>query len=316
MSRRTIADFDVAPVGLGCNNFGSRLDERDTATVVHAALDAGIDFFDTADVYGSGASETYLGAALGRRRHDVIVATKFGYATDDQGVTGRHPSRVRESVDASLRRLGTDWIDLFQLHRPDPHVPVHETLGALHEQVVKGKVRAIGLSDADADLLGEYADTATGRGFTPVATVQHHLSVLERRALDEVVPACGELGIGLIPYFPLESGLLTPKVDRSGPPAGSRLDRMPEERRARFVDDHRLERVQILASYASRHGRSILELAVSWLLHLDEVPTVICGAMNADQVRQNASAASWQMDADIVGEIAEIVAVAPPANEH
>ena len=312
MTRRTIADFEVAPVGLGCNNFGSRLDDRDSAAVVHAALDAGVDFFDTADVYGRGASETFLGEALGRRRHDVVVATKFGYATDDDGVTGGHPDRVRSSVDASLRRLGTDWIDLFQLHRPDPHVPVHETLGALHEQVVKGKVRAIGVSDMDADALGEAVEVADDRGFAPVATVQHHLSVLERRALDDVEPACRELGVGLVPYFPLESGLLTPKVDRSGPPAGSRLDRMPAERRAEFVDEHRLDRVHVLASYASRHGRTILELAISWLLSFETVPSVICGAMTPDQVRQNVAAGGWPMDTDILGEIAEIVAVPAP----
>lgn len=316
MSRRTIAGFTVATVGLGCNNFGTRLDDRATTAVVHAALDAGVDLFDTAEVYGNGLSETFLGAALGRRRDDVIIATKFGFATDDQGVTGGHPDRVRESIDASLRRLDTDWIDIFQLHRPDPHVPLHDTLGALDEQVVKGKVRAVGVSDFDADLLGEAHDVAAERNLQPIATVQHRFSVLHTSPLDEIGPACAELDIGLLPYFPLESGLLTGKVTTSGPPAGSRLHTMDADRRRRFIDDHRIDRARVLASYASRHGRTLLELAISWLLHHDVVPSVISGATTAEQVRANVAAAGWAMTDDIVGEIAEIVAVAPPRSSE
>lgn len=307
MELRKIGDLDVTVVGVGCNNFGMRIDADQTTSVVHAALDAGINFFDTADMYGETLSEQFLGAALKGQRDDVIIASKFGMAGVDEGMTGGSPEWIEIAIDASLRRLDTDWIDLYQLHCPDAQVPLVETLGALNELVVAGKVREIGCSNFDADLMGEADETATDRSLAQFRSVQNRYSVLHREPEDSVLAACEELDVAFLPFFPLESGLLTGKVGADGPPPGSRLAVMPEERRSNFMDDERLDRVRVLASYADRHGRTILELAMSYLSSQPQVASVIAGATSAEQIATNSTACGWAMTDDEIGEIREIV---------
>jgi len=307
MEQRKIGKLDVSVVGLGCNNFGMRIDEDQTVAVVHAALDAGVNFFDTADMYGDTLSEQYLATALKGQRENVILATKFGMGVVEEGLTGGSPEWIRQAVDNSLRRLQTDWIDLYQMHQPDASVPIAESLGALHELVVAGKVREIGCSNFDADLMGESEETSTDRGFSQFRSVQNRYSVLHREPEDSVLAACAELDVAFLPFFPLESGLLTGKVGADGPPAGSRLAVMPEERRSNFMTDERVERVNILASYADRHGRSLLELAMSYLSSQPAVASVIAGATSPAQIETNSSACGWVMTADELGEIREIV---------
>ncbi len=307
METRKIGQLDVSLVGLGCNNFGMRIDQDQTKAVVHAALDAGVNFFDTADIYGDTLSEEYLGAALHGQRDNVVIASKFGMGGMDEGLTGGSPEWIGRAIDNSLRRLDVDVIDLYQLHQPDPKVPLAETMGALHELVVAGKVREIGSSNFDADLMGEADETATDRGFTPFRSVQNRYSVLHREPESAVLDACTELGVAFLPFFPLESGLLTGKVGADGPPAGTRLAVMAEEGRARFLSDERVDRVRVLTSYASNHGRTILELAMSYLSSQPQVASVIAGATSADQIAANVGACGWVMTADELGEIREIV---------
>ncbi|MCB0993008.1 MAG: aldo/keto reductase [Acidimicrobiales bacterium] len=309
MKHRKLGNIDVSVIGLGCNNFGMRLDEADTAKVVHAALDAGVNFFDTADVYGNGLSEEYLGKALKGQRDDVVIATKFGAYDVPETLTGGHPEWIKKAVDNSLRRLGADWIDLYQHHFPDAKVPVADTLGALNDLVVAGKVRHIGCSNYGADLLGESNEVSNDRGFARFASVQNRFSVLHSEPLPDVIPACEELGLAFLPYFPLESGLLTGKVTPQGPPEGSRLAAMPEERKEMFLADWQLDRTRVLTSYASNHGRSILELAFGYLLAHAPVSSVIAGATRVDQIVANAAADGWEMTPDELGEISEIVKV-------
>jgi len=233
MEQRSIGELSVPVVGLGCNNFGMRLDAAGTAAVVDACFDAGIDFFDTADMYGGGLSEEYLGKALQGRRDEVTIATKFGApGSSDEGVARGSAAWIRTAVERSLGRLGTDRIDLYQIHFPDPEVPIAETLGALHELVQAGKVREIGCSNFGSTRLHEAASAANDGALTPFRTVQNRYSALFRDPEAKVVPACQELGLGLIPYFPLESGLLTGKY-RAGAelPEGTRLAAMPEDQR-------------------------------------------------------------------------------------
>jgi len=307
MERRTIGELDVSIVGVGCNNFGMRIDVDQTAAVVHAALDAGINFFDTADVYGETRSEKFLGEALKGQHDDAIIATKFGAGGMDENLTGGSPAWIQRAVDNSLRRLGVEYIDLYQLHTPDASVPVADTLGALNELVESGKVREIGCSNFGADLLGAADDAATDRNLKQFRSLQNRYSVLHREPEAEVLAACSELNVGFLPYFPLEAGLLTGKVGADGPPPGSRLAILPEERRANFLDDDRLDRVRVLASYAADHGRSTLELAMSYLASQPQVASVIAGASNADQIMTNAASTSWVMSEDELGEIREIV---------
>ena len=300
-------------VGLGGNNFGWRLDADDTAKVVHAAVDSGINFFDTADLYGDGTSEEYLGAALAGVRDDVVVATKFGMAKPPKTLTGPRltggdPAWVRQAVDGSLRRLGTDWIDLFLFHQPDPAVPLADTLGALHEQVVAGKVREIGCSNFDAELLAEAAAIADDIDGTPFSCVQNRYSLLHREPEAEVLPWCEEMDTGFVPFFPLESGLLTGKVTEPGdPPPGTRLAGMTADRRAGFLSDSRLAAALRLQDHARSKDRTLLELAFAYLLAQAPLASVIAGAMNPDQVAANAGAAGWQLTPDEVGEIRELV---------
>lgn len=285
----------VSRVGLGCNNFGRRVDRAGTRSVVRAALESGVTFFDTADTYGSGESERFLGEALGQHRADVVVATKFGHPSSD--LPGGSPERMRRSLEASLGRLGFDVIDLYYYHRPDGVTPLSETLGEMQELVNEGKVHWLGLSNVDAAQLREAA--ATG---VEVVAVQNRYSFLHRDDDAEVLPLCRELGIGYVPYFPLESGLLTGKYRRGEPaPPGSRLAGGP-------IDEERFDRVEPLEAFAAEHGRTLLDLAVGGLASIDGIASVIAGATSAEQVRMNAAAGDWELTA---GELDALAAVSP-----
>lgn len=300
MEHRPIGSLSVSVVGLGCNNFGGRIDAEASTRVVHAALDAGIDFFDTADVYGGGLSEEILGKALRGRRDEAIVATKFGApGSAPEGMKRGGADWIRSALERSLRRLGTDRIDLYQMHFPDADVPLDETLGALDEHVRAGKVRELGCSNFGSSLIGEAARISASGQVAPFRTVQNRYSVLTRDPEAKVLPACREHGLGFIPYFPLESGLLTGKY-REGEalPEDARIALLPEEQRARFLADGALARVGRLRSYAEKSGHSLLELAISWLATNPQVTSVISGATRAEQVGANAAAASWRIGAE------------------
>lgn len=308
MQTRTIGSLHVSVVGLGCNNFGGRIDERQTRQVVTAALDAGITFFDTADVYGGTHSEELLGKALGSRRSEVVVATKFGVPLDDEHPGGGHPDYVRRAVDDSLRRLGTDHIDLYQLHFPDPKTPLSDTLGAMGELVEAGKVREIGCSNFSVALIEEAqaAAKSLGRQF---ASVQNEYSILRREPEAGVLAAAQEAHMAFVPYFPLASGVLTGKYHRGQPPPeGTRLAGNPE-RASQLLTEETMEVVDQLSDLAVVHEHSLLELAIAWLLARPAVASVIAGATRADQVRANVAAAGWQLDDDVVAAVDQ---VAPP----
>lgn len=297
--------LQVSAIGLGCNNFGGRLDARATRTVVDAALDAGITLLDTADIYGgAGGSETHLGEALKGRRDQVVLATKFGYDGVDMGYGPAAGSRggrayIRRAVEASLTRLQTDHIDLYQLHSPDPAVPVAETLAALTELVTEGKIRYIGHSNFSGWQLAEAAHVARETGAAPFVSAQNEWSLLQRSAERELVPAALHYGVGVLPYFPLANGLLTGKIRRGAPvPAGSRL-----EGRDAYLTDERLDIVEALAALADKHGRTVLELAIGWLSAQPGCASVIAGATSAEQVRANAAVADRPLDAELLAEV-------------
>ena len=280
------SDLEVSRVGLGCNNFGGRIGREETLAVVEAALGAGITFFDTADTYGAGQSERFLGEALRERRADVVIATKFG---QDTGVRGAGGSRehVRRAIDLSLGRLGTDVVDLYYYHRPDGVTPVVETIGAMQELVDEGRVRWLGLSNVDRGQL----DGAAASGI-PVVAVQNRYSLMDRADDADVLPRCRELGIGYVPYFPLESGLLTGKYARGAPaPEGTRL-----AGRAESLSDERFDRVEALEELAGSRGRTLLELSIGGLASIPGIASVIAGATRPEQVRDNAAAGTWRLE--------------------
>jgi aryl-alcohol dehydrogenase-like predicted oxidoreductase len=285
METRRIGTLEVSVVGLGCNNFGRRLDADATTRVVDAALDAGVSFLDTADIYGGTLSEAYLGRALQGRRDRVVLATKFGMKVDDTR-NGARPEYVTRACEDSLRRLATDHIDLYQLHTPDASVPIADTLGALDDLVRAGKVREIGCSNFSVAQLDE-ADRAAGGGARFV-TVQNEYSLLHRAPEDGVLDACARLGLAFIPYFPLASGLLTGKYRAGQPaPAGSRL--------ADRVDAAKLADAERYIAVAESRGHTVLELAFSWLLGRPTVASVIAGATSGEQVKANVLAAGWAL---------------------
>lgn len=289
MESRALGSLRVSVVGVGCNNFGTRLDQAGTTNVVHGALEAGVTFFDTADIYGATQSEVMLGVALGARRDEAIIATKFGMPIDDTHF-GASPGYVRAACEDSLRRLGTDHIDLYQLHYPDDTVPIAETLGALRELVDAGKVLEIGCSNLSVAQLHE-AKAAAGDG--PVfVSVQNQYSLLEREPeRDGVLETCAEQAMAFLPFYPLANGLLTGKVRPGQPvPHESRLARMSPERSVHWLGDELQTKVAALLAYADDIDVPILSLAFSWLLSHDAVASVIAGASNADQVRANANA--------------------------
>src|SRR5580700_4513559 len=302
----------VSVVGLGCNNFGGRLDTEGARAVVDAAIDEGITLFDTSDTYGGGGgSETALGEILGRRRDQVVLATKFGHYRADMGygsAAGAKGGRayIRRAVTESLRRLRTDHIDLYQLHTPDPVTPVEETIAALHELVAEGKVRYIGHSNFSGWQIADAAHLAAAEGRTPFISSQNHWSLLERAAEAEVVPAARHFGLGVLPYFPLANGLLTGKVRRGQQvPAGSRL-----ACRAGYATEKKLTKVEALIAWAQDHGVTVLEVAIGALAAQPGCSSVIAGAMTPEQVKANATASEWIPSA---AELAEIDQIVPPS---
>lgn len=297
MEHRRIGSLEVSVIGLGCNNFGWRLDAESTARVVHAALDAGVTFFDTAELYGEGQSEEYLGRALRGRREAVVIATKFGYKSAPPERRG-HPKNVRRAADASLQRLGTEYIDLYYLHSPDPQVPIADTLGALDELVKQGKVREIGCSNFSATQI-RAADEAVTSGSARFVCVQNEYSLINREAEAEVLPECERLGLAFIPYYPLASGLLTGKYRRGEPfPRGTRLG----DGHKLLSDDH-LAMVEELVQFAEARKHTLLDLALGWLLAHPAVPSVIAGATSPEQVRRNAEASEWRLTATERGAV-------------
>jgi aryl-alcohol dehydrogenase-like predicted oxidoreductase len=291
----------VSVVGLGCNNFGSRIDAEASRAVVRAALDEGITLFDTADSYGErGRSEEYLGAALKGHRDEVVIATKFGSDLGgangpDWGARGARRYLVR-AVEASLRRLDTDWIDLYQLHWPDPGTPIEETLAALDDLVHAGKVRYLGHSNLAAWQVADAAWIARGRGLTPFISAQNHYNLLRREAEAELVPACQRFGLGLLPYFPLASGLLTGKYRRgAAAPTGTRLS---AERFATRLAEAPWDTIEALERYAAERGRQLLDVAIGGLAAQPAVASVIAGATRPEQVRANVVAGAWQPSPD------------------
>ena len=310
MELRKLGDLQVSVVGLGCNNFGARLDAAGTKTVVDAAIDAGINYFDTAESYSNGVSEEYLGQALQGRRDQVVVASKWGHTShigDDE--RGGDPAQIRRRLEASLKRLDTDYIDHYQLHRPDPDTPAEETLGCLADMRAEGKIREIGCTHFTAAELRSSHDAAQAAGIASYPSVQNHYSLLTRDPeTNGVFEACEELGIAFVPYFPLESGLLTGKYrlgqDR---PSGSRLE-VWGDRASRFIDEDRLAIVERLIEWTQAQGHSLLDLAIGWHTSHPLVASVIAGATKAEQIDANVAAASWMLTAQDRAEVDRVIA--------
>jgi len=297
----------VSTLGIGCNNFGVRLDAGQSAAVVHAALDHGVTLFDTADVYPmgeGGTSEDFLGKALGERRNDAIVATKFGMKMDPEG-TRRGGSRryIIKAVDDSLRRLGTDWIDLLQFHEPDPDTPIDETLRALDDLIRAGKVRYIGSSNFAGWQVVEAHYLARELGLNRFVVTQELYSLLSRDVEREVIPACQKYGMGLLPFFPLASGILSGKYELGkGAPEGTRLA-TSQSLADMFLSEQNLVEAGKLADVAASCGKGLIDLAFAWLLRDAVVPSVIAGASTPEQVARNAEAVAWQMSADDIAKV-------------
>ncbi len=305
MRTRRIGSLEVSVIGLGCNNFGGRIDAEKSADVVFAALDNGITFFDTADIYGGTKSEEFLGQALGKRRDEVVVATKFGMQVDKER-RGAKPEYVKRALNDSLGRLGTDRVDLYILHAPDADTPIADTLAALDDCVKAGKVREIGCSNFSAEQLRQ-AEAAVAPGAARFVCVQNEYSLVQREPEREVLAECRRQGISFVPYFPLASGLLTGKYKRGEqPPAGTRLSGMPAERVAAL--DEKLVVVERLTAFAEKKGHTVLELAMSWLLAHDEVASVIAGATSRAQVEANAAAGDWVLDEAEMREVDALAA--------
>jgi aryl-alcohol dehydrogenase-like predicted oxidoreductase len=301
----------VSLIGLGCNNFGRRIDYAASRPVVHKALDLGITFFDTADAYRSpiGGSEEFLGQALGPRRKDVVLATKVSMASDDSGLRGASRRTIVSGVEASLRRLNTDWIDLYQQHQPDPLTPVEETLRAFDDLVRQGKVRYIGCSNLRAWQVVEARWTSRSLGLAPFVACQDQYSLLMRRPDREQIPMMQAYGMGLLPYYPLASGLLTGKYRRNAPmPEGARLTVHRVRYEGRFINDTNWPIVERLEAFAEQRGRSLLELAFSWLAARPCVSSIIAGATKPEQLEANSRAAGWMLTAKELQEIDRITA--------
>ena len=301
----------VSVAGLGCNNFGRRLDLGATRAVVDAAIEAGITLLDTADIYGNGGgSEELLGQVLAGRRDQVVLASKFGFQDFDMGygtAAGAKGGRayIRRAVERSLRRLRTDYLDLYQIHTPDPVTPVAETLAALTELVAEGKVRYLGNSNFTGWQIADAAHVARAAGAVPFVSAQNHWSLLERGAEAEVVPAARHFGLGVLPYYPLANGLLTGKVRKGQPvPAGSRLASRPG-----YLTEAKLDRVEALISWAGQRGLTVLEVAIGALAAQPGCASVIAGATSSEQVKANAAAADWIPSP---AELAELDQLVPP----
>jgi aryl-alcohol dehydrogenase-like predicted oxidoreductase len=301
---RMIGSLEVSVVGLGCNNFGMRIGRKETAAVVDAALNAGINFFDTADIYGGTKSETYLGEALGSRRDEIVLATKFGapYEGHDGGASAPY---IRTAVEDSLTRLGTDRIDLYQQHVPDQKTPIAETIGTLVELVAEGKIREFGCSNFTVDMLSEAA-AATPDGSPGFVSVQNQYNILYREPEDGVLEWCDRSGVAFLPYFPLASGLLSGKY-RPGepPPEGTRLAGMGD-RAASQLSDERLAAVAALDELAQGAGHTVLDLAFGWLLSRPAIASVIAGATRPEQIAANVAAGTWRPPAEVLAAVETI----------
>jgi aryl-alcohol dehydrogenase-like predicted oxidoreductase len=286
---------EVSVVGLGCNNFGMRVDLEGTRAVVDAALDAGVTLLDTADIYGNkGGSESFLGDVLEGRRERVVLATKFGGDMGDGTEARGSREYIRKAVDASLRRLRTDYVDLYQYHTPDKLTPFAETFGTLDELVREGKVRYVGHSNLSAEQVEEVEELAREHGWTRSVSAQNRYSLLHRDPEDDLLPVCERLGLGVLPYFPLASGLLTGKYKRGQPrPEGARLSERDE-----VFTDETFDRLEALEAYAQQRGISLLDVAIGGLLGRPAVASVISGATKPEQVRANAAAGDWQPSED------------------
>ena len=303
MQTRKIGSLDVSVVGLGCNNFGWRIDADASAKVIDAAIDSGITFFDTADRYGKGQSEDFLGRALGARRDQIILATKVGMEME-KGQQGASPQYIGEAIEASLRRLKTDRIDLYQLHQPDPETPIADTLGALDQLVHAGKVREIGCSNFSVAQILEAADAA--KGGAHFVSVQNEFSLFHREPeRNGVLAECEARGMAFLPYFPLASGLLAGKYRKGQkPPEGSRA---ADAWGPKVFTEKNLAIVKPLIEFAETRNQTILELAFAWLLSYKPVASVIAGASKPEQVRANTKAANWQLTSDDLARIDAIM---------
>jgi aryl-alcohol dehydrogenase-like predicted oxidoreductase len=302
MRTRTLGEGgpEVSVVGLGTNNFGGRIDYAQSLAVIDAALEEGVTLVDTADIYGQGTSEEFIGRALEGRRDRVLIATKFGKEMNERPEERRgNPDYIRWAVESSLRRLRTDVLDVYQMHEPDPLTPIEETLGALNDLVHDGKVRWLGSSNFSASQIEAAEEVSRGAGFHRFVSVQNHYSLVEREPEDEVLPLCERLGIGFLPYFPLASGLLTGKYTRGVAATEGRLA-------GREIPDARWDRAEALQRYAEERGASLLEVAVGGLLAMPAVSCVIAGATKPEQVRANVAAGAWQpspTDVDALGAL-------------
>ncbi len=296
----------VSVVGLGCNNFGMRIDAAQTQAVVDAAIEAGITLFDTADIYGGTKSEEFLGAALGKKRQGIVLATKFGMPIGgDPKKRGGSRKWIMQAVEDSLSRLKTDYIDLYQHHQPDPDTPVDETLRALDDLVTEGKVRYLGNSNYTGWQIADADWTAAGQ--TRFVSAQNQYSLLERAVEGEVLPACEHFGLGFLPFFPLASGLLSGKYQRGvAPPEGTRLAAWGA-RGAQAMSDANFDKVEPLEAWAKERGHTLLELAFAWLLGHEVVSSVIAGATTPQQIQTNAATADWRLTPDEVDEVSKLV---------
>lgn len=297
---------ELSVVGLGCNNFGMKIGQKETAAVIDAAIDAGITHLDTAEMYGGGRSEEFIGAALGSRRDDVVIATKFlPRPNEEKYAPGALRKRITEACEASLRRLRTDRIDLYYQHYPDKDAPVEEALETLGDLIQQGKVLHIASSNVSAAQVKEAAAVAASKNLTAFAGTQLEWSLLARDAEQDVIPAARETGLGIVPYFPLASGMLTGKYKRGEAyPVGSRFDAITRFA-DRFSTDENFARVEALTAFAEQRGHTVAELAVAWLAAQDGVASVIAGATTPDQVRANAAAASWVLTAEELAAVPE-----------
>jgi aryl-alcohol dehydrogenase-like predicted oxidoreductase len=312
MSTRAIGSLQASVAGLGCNNFGMKIGSDEARQVVDAALDCGVNFFDTADVYGSsyGQSEQMLGEALGARINDVIIGTKFG-SPSHGAIGGASPAYIRQAIEGSLQRLGTDHIDLYQLHRFDPETPVEDTVGCLHDLVGEGKVLEVGLSNCDAAQLHAMLDAAARIGLD-VVSLQNHYNLLRQDDASQGLAACSGTEVKYLPYFPLASGMLTGKYVFGQPaPAGSRVAVLGNERLGGVVNERNQAIVTALEGWAASRGHTVADAAIAWLLADQRIPSVIAGATSAAQVQANSAGATWVMTADDVAEVNRIVAQHP-----
>ena len=298
----------VSLVGLGCNNFGMRLDLEETRAVVDRAFDRGITLFDTADMYGGrGGSETQLGKILGHRRKEIVLASKFGMAMSDDGTKiGASRRYIMSAVEDSLKRLKTDWIDLYQLHQPDPLTPLDETMRALDDLVTQGKVRYIGCSNLPSWQVVESQWLSKSIGLSRFVSCQDEYNILNRNIEDELIPAMQKYGCGLLPYFPLASGLLTGKYKQTAMPTGARLTDMPTFANRIYLTDENFEIVDKLNAFAKKAGHSILELAFGWMASRPTTASIIAGATRPEQIDANVEAIGWVMSHSEIDEVDKI----------